>query len=54
MLHNRLDELIADWIGGAPGHPLPSKNTVLELMEWSKRQSQEPDHAGPANISDEL
>jgi len=40
MLHKRLDELIADWIGQTKC--LPSKNTVLELMTWSNEQCKKP------------
>jgi hypothetical protein len=38
-LHTSLDELVADWITNNPGHPLPGKATVIELMEWSHQQT---------------
>ena len=42
-LHQYLDELVADMIRHVPGM-LPNKTTVLELMQWSAKQAQEPDH----------
>ena len=39
-LHGYLDELIADWINHT--EKVPSKSTVLELMEWSHEQTIEP------------
>lgn len=44
-LHVSLDELVADWI--LHTQSLPSRATVLELMDWSARQTPplgEPDH----------
>lgn len=41
MLHRRLDELVADFINHTKG--LPSKTTVLELMEWSAEQVKNPE-----------
>ena len=41
MLHDRLDELVADLITHTKG--LPSRATVLELMEWSAKQVENPD-----------
>jgi len=35
-LHNALDELAADFIGGTGG--MLSKTTILELMVWSQAQ----------------
>lgn len=40
MLHQRLDELIADFIAHTTA--LPSQTTVLELMQWSHGQTQDP------------
>lgn len=42
-LHAALDELIADWIGSSD-RPRPSKNTVYDLMKWSAKQIENPDH----------
>ena len=39
-LHKALDELVADWID-SPGRPSISKNSVLELMQWSAEQTKE-------------
>ena len=41
-LHGYLDELIADWLACTNG-TRPSKSTVLELMRWSKKQTENPD-----------
>lgn len=40
-LHNNLDELVADFIMNTGS--LPSKTTVLELIEWSHGQTIKPD-----------
>jgi len=37
-LHRCLDELVADFIGHTEA--VPSKTTVLELMQWSNKQTQ--------------
>lgn len=42
LLHNCLDELVADWIGSGPSRR-PSKGTILELMQWSSGQTKRPD-----------
>lgn len=39
-LHGYLDELVADFIGHTG--KLPSKTTIMELMEWSDGQTIEP------------
>ena len=39
-LHKCLDELLADFIGHT--HRLPSKTTILELVEWSNQQQFAP------------
>jgi hypothetical protein len=39
-LHKSLDELLADFIGHTGG--LPSQTTVMELIEWSYQQTQNP------------
>lgn len=41
-LHSYLDELVADWI--AHTGKLPSEHTILELMEWSHKQTLDPDN----------
>lgn len=41
VLHVSLDELVADWIENTKG--LPSKSTILELMEWSHKQTIKPE-----------
>ncbi len=40
FLHKCLDELAADWISYTG--KLPSKCTVMELMEWSHQQTINP------------
>jgi len=44
-LHKMLDELVADWIacGGLKEMRLPSKSTIRDLMEWSFRQTINPE-----------
>ena len=39
-LHNSLDELLADFITHTG--KVPSKTTVLELLEWSHEQTFKP------------
>jgi len=39
-LHNALDELVADWT--ARTGSLPSKQSVMKLMQWSRRQTKNP------------
>ena len=39
-LHKYLDELLADWI--SQENILPSKVTVMELIQWSFEQSVKP------------
>lgn len=36
VLHEALDELVADWITANEG--LPSQNTIMDLMQWSARE----------------
>lgn len=40
-LHKALDELVADWISTTK--KLPSKTSILELMQWSCAQTKNPD-----------
>jgi len=40
-LHKALDELVADWISNNQG-VLPSKATVLDLMQWAQEQAIAP------------
>ena len=42
-LHKYLDELVADWITHTR-NTLPSKATVLELLDWSHTQATESTH----------
>ena len=41
FLHQCLDELVADMIYHTKD--LPSKTTVMQLMEWSNKQTKRPD-----------
>lgn len=41
-LHNALDELAGDFLRHHPGKHL-SNTTLLELMDWSHKQTIEPD-----------
>lgn len=41
MLHKYFDELLADWITHTGKRP--SGATVLELMEWSAEQKENPE-----------
>lgn len=40
-LHQMLDELLADFINHTG--KLPSKSNLLELVEWSHKQTMNPD-----------
>lgn len=42
MLHAYFDELLADWIENSGCRP--SEQTIFDLMQWSGKQSQKPDH----------
>lgn len=44
-LHRYLDELVADYIDHTGG--LPSKTTVMQLVEWSYRQTKLPSEKKP-------
>ena len=41
-LHRNLDELITDFISNSKASI--SKTTLIELIEWSHKQTVEPDH----------
>jgi hypothetical protein len=41
LLHKRLDELLADFIRHTK--KLPSQTSIMDLMEWSHRQTVEPE-----------
>ena len=41
LLHKYLDELVADYIKHTTA--LPSKSTLMELMEWSHQQTIKPE-----------
>ncbi len=43
-LHKALDELVADFINLT--EKLPTQTTLMELMEWSYKQTIEPDTEG--------
>jgi hypothetical protein len=43
LLHDHLDELIADWIWQTTC--LPSKSSVMDLMKWSYEQTLNPTDA---------
>lgn len=47
-LHEALDELIADWLSeqSLASGKRPSNTTIMELMEWSHAQTQNPTSAG--------
>jgi hypothetical protein len=40
MLHKKLDELVADYITHC--EILPSKTSIMELMQWSYQQTLNP------------
>ena len=44
-LHQALDELVADWAMHQPlkSGKLFSNTTIMELIEWSYKQTQEPE-----------
>ncbi len=44
-LHLMLDELLADFINHTD--KLPSKTSLLELVEWSHKQTMNPDDDTP-------
>lgn len=46
-LHNCLDELVADMIN--QNDVVPSQITVMDLMEWSYKQTQNPTNKGEQN-----
>jgi hypothetical protein len=41
LLHNELDELLADFLWSTGKRP--SQTTIFELLQWSCAQSQKPD-----------
>ena len=43
MLHENLDELVAEFIMYTKA--LPSRSTVMELIEWSHQQTVLPSHS---------
>ena len=42
-LHQALDELAADWAAHQPMGKMFSNSTIMELMEWSYRQTKNPE-----------
>ena len=47
LLHRMLDELAADWATHQPRGKLFSNSTIMELIEWSHRQTIQPDEKEP-------
>lgn len=47
LLHHMLDELVADWIScgpsKAPDVRLPSHSSIMDLMDWSFKQTVNPE-----------
>ena len=43
MLHQMLDELLADFLRHTNCEKLPSCTTIEELMVWSSKQTVDPD-----------
>jgi hypothetical protein len=41
-----LGEIVADYMANTPIGKLLENTTLLELMEWSHKQTQKPDHPG--------
>jgi len=46
-LHGMLDELLADFILHAGGR---LRNSIDDLMQWSHKQTKEPDHPSRENV----
>ncbi len=46
VLHEHFDELIADYLGQNPGK-LPTSTTMMELIQWSFRQTKMPTELDP-------
>lgn len=44
-LHRHLDELFADFIKNNPNLSTYTGATIKDLMEWSHKQTIEPDHS---------
>ena len=44
-LHKSLDELVADFIGHTKN--LPSETTLMEFMQWSHEQTENPTKGQP-------
>ena len=44
-LHKKLDEPFADFISNTEGR---TTNTILDLIEWSYKQTEHPDRLGKA------
>lgn len=43
LLHRNLDELIADFIACGPLGKALARTSVIELMEWSAKQQENPE-----------
>lgn len=46
-LHNKLDELIADWFAHQPPGVLMSNTPIIDLMFWSHQQTLTPTEPKP-------
>jgi hypothetical protein len=49
-LHNGLDDLLADFISHTG--KLPAKTSILELLKWSYKQTEDPDEPMNKSIND--
>jgi hypothetical protein len=47
-LHNALNELFVDYIGHHPEKTMPTKMPLIDLINWSYSQTQEPTPPGRA------
>jgi hypothetical protein len=45
-LHKALDELFADFIGNHPDKTCFLQIPIIEIITWSKKQTDNPDHEG--------
>jgi hypothetical protein len=54
LLHACLDELVADWLTAQPKgrRQTLSVASILDLVIWSQRQTEAPDHPAPEEPPD--